>query len=150
MAGPSSSDNQGGDLEARFFFAVLKHMKNKPDTDWEAVAEDMGYTNANTAQVSQTKKIYGIVIPLIFPQTRFGQIKRKLGLKIGKPASPNANKVTKTGTPKKQGPMTAAGRKPAATTKAPVESDTGSDSAAMEMPDTPTPACMEALDDDEV
>lgn len=40
-----SSDN------ALFFFTVVKHIKTKPDTDWDAVAAELGYSNANTARV---------------------------------------------------------------------------------------------------
>ncbi|KAI0162875.1 hypothetical protein BJ166DRAFT_612903 [Pestalotiopsis sp. NC0098] len=67
---------------ALFFFTVVKHMKTKPDTDWDAVATELGYSNANTARV------------------RFGQITRKLGLTLDKNATtPKVNKVTKS-TPK--------------------------------------------------
>jgi hypothetical protein len=40
-----------GDKDARFFFAVLKHLKTKPDTDWDAVAAELGYANKAVAQV---------------------------------------------------------------------------------------------------
>ncbi|ETS79507.1 hypothetical protein PFICI_09360 [Pestalotiopsis fici W106-1] len=70
------------DKDARFFFTVLKHCKTKPDTDWDAVAAELGYANKGVAQV------------------RFGQIKRKLGITTNDKATPDVkNKVTKS-TPK--------------------------------------------------
>ncbi|KAK6193435.1 hypothetical protein LQW54_012465 [Pestalotiopsis sp. IQ-011] len=70
---------------ALFFFTMVKHMKTKPDCDWDAIAAELGYSNARTAQV------------------RYGQIKRKLGLSLDKAATtPKANKVTKS-TPKSKG-----------------------------------------------
>lgn len=39
------------DQEARFFLAIIRHQKNKPEIDWEAVAADAGYSNGNTAKV---------------------------------------------------------------------------------------------------
>ncbi|RDA83402.1 hypothetical protein CP532_4828 [Ophiocordyceps camponoti-leonardi (nom. inval.)] len=48
--------------EAMFFFAIVKHTRNKADIDWESVAKDQGFKSADVARV------------------RFGQIKRKLGL----------------------------------------------------------------------
>lgn len=36
---------------ALFFFTVVKHLKTKPDTDWDAVAAELGYSNAETARV---------------------------------------------------------------------------------------------------
>ncbi|KAF7539904.1 hypothetical protein G7054_g1754 [Neopestalotiopsis clavispora] len=73
-----------GDKDARFFFAVLKHLKTKPDTDWDAVAAELGYANKAVAQ------------------TRFGQIKRRLGITGGDKTPEAKNKVTKS-TPKKTG-----------------------------------------------
>jgi hypothetical protein len=69
MAGPSSNKKEGGkkkqpadkqpaeqkvtctDQEGRFFFAIIKHMKGKPDIDWEAVADEAGYNSPATAKV---------------------------------------------------------------------------------------------------
>ncbi|PTB67506.1 hypothetical protein BBK36DRAFT_1095840, partial [Trichoderma citrinoviride] len=48
--------------EAMFFFAIVKHTKNKADIDWKAVAEEQGFKNAEVAKV------------------RFGQVRRKLGI----------------------------------------------------------------------
>ncbi|KAH8178050.1 hypothetical protein LIA77_03132 [Sarocladium implicatum] len=72
--------------EAMFFFAIVKHTKNKADIDWAAVANEQGFKNAEVAKV------------------RFGQVKRKLG--INEPAGPRtpskagvaAGRVTKTPT----------------------------------------------------
>ncbi|KAH8781867.1 hypothetical protein BGZ57DRAFT_1003436 [Hyaloscypha finlandica] len=47
--------------EAIFFLAILNNMKNKPEVDWDAVAQSSGFKNGNTAA------------------TRFGQIKKKWG-----------------------------------------------------------------------
>ncbi|KAG6004117.1 hypothetical protein E4U21_001388 [Claviceps maximensis] len=48
--------------EAMFFFAIVKHTRNKADIDWNAVAVEQGFKNAEVAKV------------------RFGQVKRKLGI----------------------------------------------------------------------
>ncbi|KXX81231.1 hypothetical protein MMYC01_201382 [Madurella mycetomatis] len=48
--------------EAYMFYTVIKNMKGKPEVDWNAVAADNGFKNAETAKV------------------RYGQIKRKLGM----------------------------------------------------------------------
>ncbi|KAK0386490.1 hypothetical protein NLU13_6325 [Sarocladium strictum] len=48
--------------EAMFFFAIVKHTRNKADIDWAAVATEQGFKNADVAKV------------------RFGQVKRKLGI----------------------------------------------------------------------
>ena len=37
--------------EAMFFFAIVKHTKNKADIDWEAVATEQGFKNAEVAKV---------------------------------------------------------------------------------------------------
>ncbi|KAL7922979.1 hypothetical protein ACQKWADRAFT_312509 [Trichoderma austrokoningii] len=48
--------------EAMFFFAIVKHTRNKADIDWDAVAQEQNFKNAEVAKV------------------RFGQVKRKLGI----------------------------------------------------------------------
>ncbi|GAO14258.1 uncharacterized protein UV8b_08124 [Ustilaginoidea virens] len=48
--------------EAMFFFAIVKHTRNKADIDWNSVAMEQGFKNAEVAKV------------------RFGQVKRKLGI----------------------------------------------------------------------
>ncbi|PNY28834.1 Uncharacterized protein TCAP_01247 [Tolypocladium capitatum] len=48
--------------EAMFFFAIVKHTRNKADIDWDLVAAEQGFKNAEVAKV------------------RFGQVKRKLGI----------------------------------------------------------------------
>ncbi|EQL02146.1 hypothetical protein OCS_02142 [Ophiocordyceps sinensis CO18] len=48
--------------EAMFFFAIVKHTRNKADIDWSAVAAEQGFKSAEVARV------------------RFGQVKRKLGI----------------------------------------------------------------------
>ncbi|KAK1245287.1 hypothetical protein MKX08_004916 [Trichoderma sp. CBMAI-0020] len=76
--------------EAMFFFAIVKHTRNRADIDWDAVAQEQGFKNAEVAKV------------------RFGQVKRKLGIdsnvtpKKGSNASPSSastpSKVRKTPT----------------------------------------------------
>ncbi|KAG9236115.1 hypothetical protein BJ875DRAFT_526778 [Amylocarpus encephaloides] len=48
--------------ETLFIFAIMCHMKGRPDIDWDKVAHMCGYTTPGVAQV------------------RWGQIKRKLGM----------------------------------------------------------------------
>ncbi|KAM4059909.1 hypothetical protein HRG_002472 [Hirsutella rhossiliensis] len=48
--------------EAMFFFAIVKHTRNKADIDWDAVAVEQNFKSAEVAKV------------------RFGQVKRKLGI----------------------------------------------------------------------
>lgn len=38
--------------EAMFFYTIMKHMKNKPDVDWAAVAEESAFKNAEVAKAS--------------------------------------------------------------------------------------------------
>ncbi|PHH88119.1 hypothetical protein CDD83_7951 [Cordyceps sp. RAO-2017] len=52
--------------EAKFFFAIVKHMRNKADIDWEAVAAEQNFKILLTVRY--------------FYQVRFGQVKRKLGI----------------------------------------------------------------------
>ncbi|POR34127.1 Uncharacterized protein TPAR_05649 [Tolypocladium paradoxum] len=67
--------------EAMFFFAIVKHTRNKADIDWDAVAVEQGFKNAEVAKV------------------RFGQVKRKLGISTttDTPGS-SARSVAKKGT----------------------------------------------------
>lgn len=37
--------------EAMFFFAIVKHTRNKADIDWDAVAQDQNFKNADVAKV---------------------------------------------------------------------------------------------------
>ncbi|KEY70426.1 hypothetical protein S7711_06593 [Stachybotrys chartarum IBT 7711] len=66
--------------EAMFFFAIVKHTRNKQDIDWHAVATEQGFKNAEVAKV------------------RFGQVKRKLGINSDPNASPSAPKTGSTPT----------------------------------------------------
>ncbi|KAG5943945.1 hypothetical protein E4U60_006367 [Claviceps pazoutovae] len=80
--------------EAMFFFAIVKHTRNKADIDWNAVALEQSFKNADVAKV------------------RFGQVKRKLGIKcdagpIVTTPPPSCRAYTKTmrsvaGTPTKK------------------------------------------------
>ncbi|KAL1884342.1 hypothetical protein VTK73DRAFT_36 [Phialemonium thermophilum] len=63
--------------EAYFFLSILKNQISKPDVDWDKVAAECNFKNAETARV------------------RFGQVKRKLGIvnQAGPPkASPTSRK----------------------------------------------------------
>jgi hypothetical protein len=37
--------------EAMFFFAIVKHTRNKADVDWNSVAQEQGFKNAEVAKV---------------------------------------------------------------------------------------------------
>ncbi|KAL7781979.1 hypothetical protein V8C43DRAFT_310616 [Trichoderma afarasin] len=56
--------------EAMFFFAIVKHTRNRADIDWDAVAQEQGFKNAEVAKV------------------RFGQVRRKLGISIDTATTP--------------------------------------------------------------
>lgn len=38
--------------EAMLFFSIVKNTRNKADVDWNAVAEEAGFKNADVAKVS--------------------------------------------------------------------------------------------------
>lgn len=38
--------------EAMFFFAIVKHTRNKADIDWDAVAAEQKFKSADVARVS--------------------------------------------------------------------------------------------------
>ncbi|EFY84378.1 hypothetical protein MAC_09578 [Metarhizium acridum CQMa 102] len=65
--------------EAMFFFAIVKHTRNKADIDWSAVAAEQGFKNADVAKVYSPSFSYRAGM-LIGKQVRFGQVKRKLGI----------------------------------------------------------------------
>ncbi|CAM1503905.1 Fc.00g014960.m01.CDS01 [Cosmosporella sp. VM-42] len=73
--------------EAMLFFSIVKNTKNKADVDWEAVAEEQGFKNAEVAKV------------------RFGQVKRKLGIFSDPAAGPRASPQK---TPRKAGSVSKA------------------------------------------
>ncbi|KJZ80381.1 hypothetical protein HIM_00231 [Hirsutella minnesotensis 3608] len=75
--------------EAMFFYAIVKHMKNKADIDWEAVASEQGFKNAEVAKVCPSQHTSDSGAPSLqnprlihdaLAQVRFGQVKRKLGI----------------------------------------------------------------------
>lgn len=73
--------------EAMFFYAIVKHTKNKADIDWSAVAAEQGFKNAEVAKVlpsSETSLSPSYFRPQadqrLNHQVRFGQVKRKLGI----------------------------------------------------------------------
>lgn len=50
--GDESSDRpQPTPAEAHLFYSLIKNMKSKPDIDWDAVATDNNFKNAETAKV---------------------------------------------------------------------------------------------------
>ncbi|KAL6698931.1 hypothetical protein J3F84DRAFT_345844 [Trichoderma pleuroticola] len=70
--------------EAMFFFAIVKHTRNKADIDWDAVAKEQGFKNAEVAKV------------------RFGQVRRKLGINIDSATTPKkGNTSSAASTPSK-------------------------------------------------
>ncbi|KAF9775503.1 hypothetical protein IL306_006380 [Fusarium sp. DS 682] len=66
--------------EAMLFFSIVKHTRNKADVDWNAVAAESGFKNADVAKV------------------RFGQVKRKLGISSETNSSPRGPITPKKGT----------------------------------------------------
>ncbi|KAK8078027.1 hypothetical protein PG996_004197 [Apiospora saccharicola] len=64
--------------EARFFVSVFKHMEGKVQIDWANVAKETGYNSGSTAQ------------------TRFGQMKRRLGVNNSKTGASAANAPART------------------------------------------------------
>ncbi|KAF8856301.1 hypothetical protein BDZ45DRAFT_791457 [Acephala macrosclerotiorum] len=46
--------------DVKFFMSYIKNMKNKPEVDWNGIAQEMGLANGNTActRYSQIKKKY--------------------------------------------------------------------------------------------
>ncbi|RDA93847.1 hypothetical protein CP533_6371 [Ophiocordyceps camponoti-saundersi (nom. inval.)] len=64
--------------EAMFFFAMVKHTRNKADVDWDLVAKDLGLKSGEVAKV------------------RFGQIKRKLGISSVVETPPAAKRTAGT------------------------------------------------------
>ncbi|KAI9158484.1 hypothetical protein HJFPF1_06479 [Paramyrothecium foliicola] len=89
MADDSPKKKEPTASEAMFFFAIVKHTRNKADVDWTAVADEQGFKNAEVAKV------------------RFGQVKRKLGLTTDSSASPGS----------KRGASASAGATPTKVTK---------------------------------
>jgi hypothetical protein len=85
--------------EAMFFFAIVKHTKNKADIDWNAVAGEQGFKSAEVAKVRGLKCLHHILrIKLLqcsSQQVRFGQVKRKLGIDGATPSPA----TKKTGAP---------------------------------------------------
>ncbi|RSL55989.1 hypothetical protein CEP54_009093 [Fusarium duplospermum] len=79
--------------EAMLFFSIVKHTRNKADVDWDSVALEAGFKNADVAKV------------------RFGQVKRKLGISTDTGVAPRA-----PSTPTKKGASKVA-KTPRSTTK---------------------------------
>ncbi|RFU80940.1 hypothetical protein TARUN_1225 [Trichoderma arundinaceum] len=80
--------------EAMFFFAIVKHTRNKADIDWEAVAQEQNFKNAEVAKV------------------RFGQVKRKLGIdSTATPKKGNTSSATSTPSKVRKTPASRSGAK---------------------------------------
>jgi hypothetical protein len=85
--------------EGFLFFYIIKHMKTKPDVDWDAVATEAGFKNSDVAKAGlSTHSSHHIILQThthnTTPQTRFGQIKRKLGIDITQHQQPQQSKPT--------------------------------------------------------
>ncbi|KAH6891133.1 hypothetical protein B0T10DRAFT_303697 [Thelonectria olida] len=77
--------------EAMLFFSIVKNTRNKADVDWDVVASEQGFKNAEVAKV------------------RFGQVKRKLGISSDPAAaggSPGSAKKGANGNGAAAGPIT--------------------------------------------
>ncbi|KAL7795257.1 hypothetical protein V8C37DRAFT_374982 [Trichoderma ceciliae] len=80
--------------EAMFFFAIVKHTRNKADIDWDAVAQEQNFKNAEVAKV------------------RFGQVKRKLGIdSTATPKKDGASSAASTPSKVRKTPASRAGAK---------------------------------------
>ncbi|KAH6610231.1 hypothetical protein Trco_000251 [Trichoderma cornu-damae] len=80
--------------EAMFFFAIVKHTRNKADIDWDAVAQEQNFKNAEVAKV------------------RFGQVKRKLGIDLSAtPKKGNTSSAASTPSKVRKTPSGRAGAK---------------------------------------
>ncbi|KAK8134543.1 hypothetical protein PG984_006555 [Apiospora sp. TS-2023a] len=80
MASTKDTDTspKATEQEARFFVSVFKHMEGKVQIDWASVAKETGYNSGGTAQ------------------TRFGQMKRRLGANNAKTGASAANAHART------------------------------------------------------
>ncbi|KAI9903291.1 hypothetical protein N3K66_002643 [Trichothecium roseum] len=118
--------------EAMFFYAIVKHTKNRADIDWDGVAREQGFKNAEVAKV------------------RFGQVKRKLGINDG--TTPSGGRSTKkdgggggasansTPTKVKKAPASRVGtkgRKAAKAVKSYLDADDGDDDDNVDEKKTP-------------
>lgn len=43
--------------EAYFFLSILKNQQNKPEVDWDKVAQESGFKNAETAKVCSIRRV---------------------------------------------------------------------------------------------
>ncbi|KAK4175959.1 hypothetical protein QBC36DRAFT_311563 [Triangularia setosa] len=108
MAPSDDKAPQPTSAEAFLFYSIVKNLRTRPDIDWEGVARDNGFKNAETAKV------------------RYGQVKRKLNIDNWAPPvkAPGSGKSTTThasgsglgktepdGAPTKPKPATGAGVK---------------------------------------
>ncbi|KAF5026204.1 hypothetical protein F66182_1709 [Fusarium sp. NRRL 66182] len=84
--------------EAMLFFSIVKHTRNKADVDWNAVATEAGFKNADVAKV------------------RFGQVKRKLGIST-ETTAPARAPATLTSTPTKKSTGSRVAKTPRSGTK---------------------------------
>lgn len=106
--------------EAMFFFAIVKHTRNKADIDWEAVAQEQNFKNADVAKVCfpyfksllsffcfTLTNHHGYLI-----QVRFGQVKRKLGIdSTATPKKGNTSSASSTPSKVRKTPASRAGAK---------------------------------------
>ncbi|KAI9053822.1 hypothetical protein LZ554_002770 [Drepanopeziza brunnea f. sp. 'monogermtubi'] len=97
---------QPTEKEAFFFLTILSCMTNKPEVNWDLVAERAGYSNASCAKVrfGQIKKAIGYKNDGTHPITtpvKDRAAGKKVKNEIGSGTNVNPGKVTKKRSPKK-------------------------------------------------
>ncbi|KAK0741697.1 hypothetical protein B0T21DRAFT_432982 [Apiosordaria backusii] len=112
-----SDDKKPTSAEAFLFFSIIKNLRTRPDIDWEGVARDNGFKNAETAKV------------------RYGQVRRKLDIdNWAPPVKASGSGVGKTE------PDTTPGAKPRAATGAGVKKRAPASNARRKSSATRTPS----------
>ncbi|KAK4205636.1 hypothetical protein QBC40DRAFT_311888 [Triangularia verruculosa] len=96
MAGTDEKAPQPSPAETFLFYSIVKNLRTRPDIDWEGVAKDNGFKNADTAKV------------------RYGQVKRKLKIDQWEPPVKPQPKASGSGVGKTE-PDTTPGKPSAAT-----------------------------------
>lgn len=77
--------------EAMFFYAIMKNNRATTDVDWDAVALEAGFKNAAVAKACLSSEPHSSPISDT-TQTRFRQIKLKLGLEEPSASKPSSSK----------------------------------------------------------
>ena len=55
--------------ESYLFYTLLKHMKDKPEIDWEGVARDNNFKNSDTAKVIKHIALLPFPLHISFPSS---------------------------------------------------------------------------------